>query len=139
MLKKPSQKERMPLARTSALLFHASCHPAANGWLRHSLHDASRQSVNGGALKSVRTSIPRADLNGRCALAGATCVWNGRGGACVPARTSAQRRFHAKIYLCTTYHARGFNDGCALGRATRSGTQVPTLPNSIILFRAIRP
>ena len=38
----------MPLARTSALLFHASCHPAANGWLRRSLHDASRQSVNGG-------------------------------------------------------------------------------------------
>ena len=50
-------------------------------------------------------------------------VWNGRGGACVPARTSAQRRFHAKIYLRITYHARGFNDGCALagrhGRAHR--------------------
>ena len=27
------------------------------------------------------------------------CVWNGRGGACVPARMSAQRRFHTKIYL----------------------------------------
>ena len=26
---------------------------------------------------------------------GGTC-WNGRGGACVPARTSAQRRFHTK-------------------------------------------
>ena len=25
--------------------------------------------------------------------------WNGRGGACVPAQTSAQRRFHTKIYL----------------------------------------
>ena len=24
------------------------------------------------------------------------CVWNGRGGAYVPARTSAQRRFHTK-------------------------------------------
>ena len=51
------------------------------------------------------------------------CVWNGRGGACVPARTSAQRRFHTKIYLRITYHARGFNDGCALagrhGRAHR--------------------
>ena len=49
--------------------------------------------------------------------------WNGRGGACVPARTSAQRRFHVKIYLRITYHARGFNDGCALvgrhGRAHR--------------------
>ena len=46
-----------------------------------------------------------------------------RGGACVPARTSAQRRFHTKIYLRITYHARGFNDGCALvgrrGRAHR--------------------
>ena len=49
--------------------------------------------------------------------------WNGRGGACVPARTSAQRRFHTQIYLRITYHARGFNDGCALagrhGRAHR--------------------
>ena len=27
---------------------------------------------------------------------GGTC-WNGRGGACVPARTSAQRRFHPKM------------------------------------------
>ena len=48
---------------------------------------------------------------------------NRRGGACVPARTSAQRRFHTKIYLRITYHARGFNDGCALvgrhGRAHR--------------------
>ena len=39
------------------------------------------------------------------------------------ARTSAQRRFHTKIYLRITYHARGFNDGCALagrhGRAHR--------------------
>ena len=53
---------------------------------------------------------------------GGTC-WNGRGGACVPARTSAQRRFHTKIYLRITHHARGFNDGCApagrLGRAHR--------------------
>ena len=48
---------------------------------------------------------------------------NCSGGACVPARTSAQRRFHTKIYLRITYHARGFNDGCALagrhGRAHR--------------------
>ena len=51
------------------------------------------------------------------------CVWKGRGGACVPARTSAQRRFHTKIYLRITHHARGFNDGCTLvgrhGRAHR--------------------
>ena len=45
---------------------------------------------------------------------------NGRGGACVPARTSAQRRFHTK----NTRIVRGdFNDGCALvgryGRAHR--------------------
>ena len=37
---------------------------------------------------------------------GGTC-WNGRGGACVPARTSAQRRFHTKKGLCTTHYARG--------------------------------
>ena len=30
---------------------------------------------------------------------GGTC-WNGRGGACVPARTSAQRRFHPKTRCC---------------------------------------
>lgn len=37
---------------------------------------------------------------------------NRRGGACVPARTSAQRRFHTQKY---THCARGFNDECALG------------------------
>ena len=30
---------------------------------------------------------------------GGVC-WNGRGGACVPARTSAQRRFHTKMMCC---------------------------------------
>ena len=44
----------------------------------------------------------------------------GRGGACVPARTSAQRRFHTNQY---THCVRGMNDGCALvgrhGRAHR--------------------
>ena len=30
---------------------------------------------------------------------GGVC-WNGRGGACVPARTSAQRRFHPKMMCC---------------------------------------
>ena len=46
-----------------------------------------------------------------------------RGGACVPARTSAQRRFHTKNRF--VYHAlcMGMNDGCALvgrhGRAHR--------------------
>ena len=50
---------------------------------------------------------------------GGTC-WNGRGGACVPARTSAQRRFHTKY---TRMMHGEFNDGCALtgrhGRAHR--------------------
>ena len=45
---------------------------------------------------------------------------NRRGGACVPARTSAQRRFHTNQY---THCVRGMNDGCALvgrrGRAHR--------------------
>ena len=59
---------------------------------------------------------------------------NRRGGACVPARTSAQRRFHTK----NTRIVRGeLNDGCALDRATRAGTQAPPLPNSIIFFHAI--
>ena len=54
-----------------------------------------------------------------------TC-WNGRGGACVPARTSAQRRFHTKIYLRITHHARGFNDGCApAGRHGRAHRHRP--------------
>ena len=45
---------------------------------------------------------------------------NRRGGACVPARTSAQRRFHTK----NTCIVRGvFNDGCALaGRHGRRHT-----------------
>ena len=70
-------------------------------------------------------------------------VWNGRGGACVPARTSAQRRFHPKMMYCHPqtlhFHPRMMhfhvqtlcfcpspdapNDGCALagrhGRAHR--------------------
>ena len=46
-----------------------------------------------------------------------------RGGACVPARTSAQRRSHTKKGLCITHCVRGMNDECALvgrhGRAHR--------------------
>ena len=55
---------------------------------------------------------------------------NGRGGACVPAQTSAQRRFHTK----NTRIVRGeFNDGCApagrLGRAHRHRPyQTPSYP-----------
>ena len=75
-----------------------------------------------------------------------TC-WNGRGGAYVPARTSAQRRFHTKIYLRITYHVRGFNDGCALagrhGRAHRhrpyqspSNRTVCHYPIGVILSKA---
>ena len=44
---------------------------------------------------------------------------NRRGGACVPARTSAQRRFHTKNHISCV----GMNNGCALagrhGRAHR--------------------
>ena len=64
---------------------------------------------------------------------------NGRGGACVPARTSAQRRFHTKIYLRITYYVCGFNDGCALagrhGRAHRHRPyQPPSNPSATQLF-----
>ena len=67
------------------------------------------------------------------------CVWNGRGGACVPARTSAQRRFHTKIYLRITYHARGFNDGCALaGRHGRAHRHRPYQTSSYLLHQSIK-
>ena len=57
---------------------------------------------------------------------------NRRGGACVPARTSAQRRFHTKY----TRIVRGeFNDGCALvgrhGRAHRH-RPYPSPPNHAV-------
>ena len=49
--------------------------------------------------------------------------WNGRGGACVPARTSAQRRFHTKKHM---HCARGMNDGCApAGRHGRAHRRRP--------------
>ena len=51
--------------------------------------------------------------------------WNGRGGACVPARTSAQRRFHTKN---TRIVCEEFNDECALaGRAGRHTGTATTL------------
>ena len=55
---------------------------------------------------------------------------NRRGGACVPARTSAQRRFHTKKGLCITHHTRGIERWMRPCRATRAGTQAPPLPNS---------
>ena len=53
--------------------------------------------------------------------------WNGRGGAYVPARTSAQRRFHTK----NTCIVRGDERWMRPCRATRAGTQAPPLPTSI--------
>ena len=56
---------------------------------------------------------------------------NRRGGAYVPARTSAQRRFHAKI----TYHVWGLNDGCApVGRHGRAHRRrpYPSPPNHAV-------
>ena len=62
---------------------------------------------------------------------------NCRGGAYVPARTFAQRRFHTKNRF--VYHV-----SCAENerrmrpcRATRAGTQAPPLPNSIIFSHTI--
>ena len=57
---------------------------------------------------------------------------NRRGGAYVPARTSAQRRFHPKIYALCAGNERWMRP-C---RATRAGTQAPPLPISIIFFHA---
>ena len=49
---------------------------------------------------------------------------NRRGGACVPARTSAQRRFHTKIHALCAGNERWMRP-CG---ATRAGTQAPPLP-----------
>ena len=53
---------------------------------------------------------------------------NRRGGAYVPARTSAQRRFHAKNRFCVSRIVHGeLNDGCALmGRHGRAHRHRPT-------------
>ena len=67
---------------------------------------------------------------------GGTC-WNGRGGAYVPARTSAQRRFHRQNIF--THHARGFNDGCALaGRHGRAHRPAPTKLHHAFLHHSIK-
>ena len=70
--------------------------------------DSNKCSLDGAILR--RGGHPRATLSSKMR----------RGGACVPARTSAQRHFHTK----NTRMVRGeFNDGCALmgrhGRAHR--------------------
>ncbi len=55
---------------------------------------------------------------------------NRRGGACVPARTFAQRRFHTKN---TRIMCGEFNDGCALvGRHGRAHRHRPYLPPSYL-------
>ena len=58
---------------------------------------------------------------------GGTC-WNGRGGACVPARTSAQRRFHTK----NTRIVRGGRtmDAPLTGRSGRAHRHRPYQPPS---------
>ena len=88
---------------------------------------------------------------------------NGRGGACVPARTSAQRRFHPqrarphpqkwrfhpqktrptrkravsihKQCMLTPKYVCALYRWMRLCRATRAGTQAPPLPTSIKSFR----
>ena len=56
-----------------------------------------------------------------------------RGGACVPARTSAQRRFHTKNTRIVRWDERRM---CPWW-ATRAGTQAPPLPRSVIFFHTI--
>ena len=75
---------------------------------------------------------------------------NSRGGACVPVRTSAQRRFHPqrahptrkggisihKRCMLTPKHVCALRRWMRPCRATRAGTQAPPLPASIkSLFR----
>ena len=64
---------------------------------------------------------------------GGTC-WNGRGGACVPARTSAQRRFHPKMMCChlqtRCFHPRKASLTMdAPSRGELAGKQVRPLPH----------
>ena len=59
---------------------------------------------------------------------------NRRGGACVPARTPAQRRFHTKDIRIMREGNKRWMHPC---RATRAGTQAPPLPISIIFFHTI--
>ena len=61
---------------------------------------------------------------------------NGRGCACVPTRTFAQRRFHTK----NTCIVRGeFNDGCALaGRHGRAHRPAPTKLHHAFLHHSIK-
>ena len=68
------------------------------------------------ALKFLFSSLQNGDM-----------CWNGRGGACVPARTSAQRRFHTK----NTRIVRGDERWMRPCGATRAGTQAPPLPPPI--------
>ena len=57
---------------------------------------------------------------------------NRRGGACVPARTSAQRRFHTGNWFCASHiMPRGRERWMRPCGATRAGTQAPPLPISI--------
>ena len=61
--------------------------------------DSNKCALDGAILR--RGGHPRATLSSKMR----------RGGACVPARTSTQRRFHTKN---TRIVRREFNDGCAL-------------------------
>ena len=58
--------------------------------------------------------------------------WNGRGGACVPARTSAQRRFHTKICLYIMHYERHLTMDAPL-RGALAGTQARPLPRSVTI------
>ena len=83
--------------------------------------DGNKCSLDGAILR--RGGHPRATLSSKMR----------RGGSCVPARTSTQRRFHTKIHALYAGDERWMRP-C---RATRAGTQAPPLPNSVIFFHAI--
>ena len=76
--------------------------------------DSNKCALDGAILR--RGGHPRATLSSKMR----------RGGACVPARTSTQRRFHTKN---TRIVRREFNDGCALvGRHGRAHRHRPYQP-----------
>ena len=84
-----------------------------------------RVSVLAASLRALKFLFSPLQNGDRC--------WNGRGGAYVPARTSAQRRFHTKTHaLCV-----GIERWMRPCKAKRAGIQAPPLPISIIFFHAI--
>ena len=85
----------MLAALLESIVFHVLSSPRNAGtiFLPFYRHRSARKqyfciSVLAASLRALKFLFSSLQNGGTC--------WNGRGGACVPARTSAQRRFHTK-------------------------------------------